>query len=60
MHQGIDIEPVLIENMEHGAALRLKASCDAVFDSFWLGMQGSGLEGAAMGKASQESVRVQC
>ena len=51
MHQGIDIEPVLIENMEHGAALRLKASCDAVFDSFWLGMQGSGLEGAAMGKA---------
>ena len=51
MHEGIDIEPVLIENMEHGAALRLKASCHAVFDSFWLGMQGSGLEGAAMGKA---------
>lgn len=51
MQEGIDIEPVLIENIEHGDALRLKASCDVVFDSFWLGMQGSGLEGAAMGKA---------
>lgn len=50
MHVGIEIEPVLIEGMEHGEALRLKASCDAVFDSLWLGMQGSGLEGAAMGK----------
>ena len=50
MHEGIDIEPVLIEGMEHGEALRLKASCDAAFDSFWLGMQGSGLEAAAMGK----------
>jgi len=50
MHLDINIEPVLIENMEHGAALRLKASCDAVFDSFWLGIQGSGLEGASMGK----------
>jgi glycosyltransferase involved in cell wall biosynthesis len=49
MHEGINIEPVLIENLEHGEALRLKASCDAVFDSFWLGMQGSGLEGGAMG-----------
>jgi hypothetical protein len=36
--------------MAHGAALRLKATCDATFDSFWLGMQGSGLEGAAMGQ----------
>jgi len=51
MHMDIKVEPVLIENMEHGQALRVKASCDAVFDSFWLGMQGSGLEGAAMGKA---------
>lgn len=48
-HLGVTIEPVLIENMEHGEALRRKASCHAVFDSFWLGMQGSGLEGAAMG-----------
>lgn len=51
MHEGINIEPVLIEGMEHGEALRLKASCDATFDSFWLGMQGSGLEAGAMGKA---------
>jgi hypothetical protein len=49
MHEGLDIEPVLIEGLEHGEALRLKASCDAAFDSFWLGMQGSGLEAAAMG-----------
>jgi len=49
MHEGYDIELVLIENMAHGDALQLKATCDVVFDSFWLGMQGSGLEGAAMG-----------
>ena len=48
-HMGIQVEPVLIEHMEHGEGLQVKASCDAVFDSFWLGMQGSGLEGAAMG-----------
>lgn len=48
-HLGIAVEPVLIEDMPHGEALARKASCDAVFDSFWLGMQGSGLEGAAMG-----------
>jgi hypothetical protein len=49
-HEGLPIELVLIEQMAHGAALRLKATCDATFDSFWLGMQGSGLEGAAMGQ----------
>lgn len=49
--QGVAIEPVLIEDLPHGAALRLKATCHATFDSFWLGMQGSGLEGAAMGQA---------
>lgn len=48
-HMGLRVEPVLIEDMPHGEGLALKASCDAVFDSFWLGMQGSGLEGAAMG-----------
>ena len=48
---GVSIEPVLIENMDHGDALAAKATCHAVFDSFWLGMQGSGLEGAAMGLA---------
>jgi hypothetical protein len=47
--EGVDIEAVLIEGMDHGEALALKATCDATFDSFWLGMQGSGLEMAAMG-----------
>jgi hypothetical protein len=46
---GLPVEPVLIEDMSHGEALALKATCHVVFDSFWLGMQGSGLEGAAMG-----------
>jgi hypothetical protein len=49
--QGVAIEVVLIEGMSHGEALRAKAGCHATFDSFWLGMQGSGLEGAAMGQA---------
>lgn len=49
--QGVAIEAVLIEDLPHGEALRLKATCHATFDSFWLGMQGSGLEGAAMGQA---------
>ncbi len=49
--RGIAIEPVLIEDMAHGAALQLKATCHATFDAFWLGMQGSGLEAAAMGQA---------
>ncbi len=49
--EGIRVEPVLIEGLEHGEALRRKAGCDATFDAFWLGMQGSGLEGAAMGQA---------
>lgn len=48
--RGIIVIPVLIENLEHGAALAMKATCDATFDSFWLGIQGSGLEGAAMGQ----------
>ncbi len=49
-HEGVPVEAVLIENMSHGEALQMKAECDAVFDSFWLGMQGSGLEGGAMKK----------
>lgn len=48
--EGLRIELVLIEGMDHGEALRVKASCDVTFDSFWLGMQGSGIEGAAMGQ----------
>jgi len=47
-NKGIGIEVMLIEGMRHGAALLAKATCDAVFDSFWLGIQGSGLEGGAM------------
>jgi hypothetical protein len=49
--EGLDVEAVLIEGMEHGEALKLKATCDATFDSFWLGIQGAGLEAAAMGQA---------
>lgn len=47
--RGVPIEAVLIEGLPHGQALTMKAACDAVFDSFWLGMQCSGIEGAAMG-----------
>lgn len=47
--RGVPIEPVLIEGVAHGEALALKAQCDACFDSFWLGIQCSGLEAAAMG-----------
>lgn len=46
--RGLPIEPVLIEDKTHGEALAIKATCHAVFDSFWLGLQGSGLEGGAM------------
>lgn len=47
--RGYPIEPVLIEDVNHDQSLMAKASCHAVFDSFWLGMQCSGIEGAAMG-----------
>jgi hypothetical protein len=49
--EGVPIEAVLIEGMKHGEALRLKATCDVTFDSFWLGVQGSGLEAGAMHQA---------
>lgn len=49
-HQGLAVEPVLIERKHHAAALLLKATADACFDSFALGIQGSGLEAAAMGQ----------
>lgn len=48
--RGVPIEPVLIEKMSHAQALAVKATCHATFDSFWLGIQGSGLEAAAMGQ----------
>jgi hypothetical protein len=47
--RGLPIEPVLIEGRNHADALRMKATCDAAFDSFWLGIQCSGIEAAAMG-----------
>ena len=43
------VEPVLIERERHAEAIRMKATCHAAFDSFFLGMQCSGLEAAAMG-----------
>lgn len=49
-HRGrFHVELVQTVGVNHGEALRLKASCHACFDSFWLGMQCSGLEAAAMG-----------
>ena len=51
MAKGWPIEYVKIVNTKHADCLRLKASCDITFDSFWLGIQGSGLEAGAMGQA---------
>lgn len=48
--EGVPIELIMIRDMKHGDALVKKATCDATFDSFWLGIQGSGLEAAAMGQ----------
>lgn len=47
--RGLKIVPVLIEGRSIRESLELKATCHAFFDSFWLGMQCSGLEAAAMG-----------
>lgn len=47
--RGIPIEVELLTGMSHGEVLRRKAACHVSFDSFWLGIQCSGLEGAAMG-----------
>lgn len=47
---GMKVRPVLIEDQTHAECLRIKAAeCDAFFDSFWLGMQCSGIEAGAMG-----------
>lgn len=58
---GVKVRPVLIENATHAESLRRKArEVDVFFDSFWLGMQCSGLEAAAMGipvVAGDEHVR---
>lgn len=47
--RGLNIEWVLIAGHRQADALAWKATCDLVFDSFWLGLQGSGLEAGAMG-----------
>jgi hypothetical protein len=48
--KGLAIELVMIEKQQHGKALAMKADADLTFDSFWLGIQGSGLEAASMGQ----------
>jgi len=58
--RGIPIQPVLLHDLSHQEVLLQKATCHAAFDSFWLGMQCSGLEAAAMGMpviAGDETVR---
>jgi hypothetical protein len=58
--KGLKIDLVMIEKQQHGKALAMKADADLTFDSFWLGIQGSGLEAGAMGQmvvAGDESVR---
>lgn len=47
--KGLRVEPVLLEGLPHADALRMKATCHAAFDAFWLGLQCSGLEAGAMG-----------
>ena len=59
---GVKVVPHLIERASIEASLLVKSRCHAVFDSFWLGMQCSGLEGAAIGVpviAGDEYVRDQ-
>ena len=44
--KGYLVEAILIEKRSHKEALAMKVKADACFDSFWLGMQVSGLESA--------------
>lgn len=46
--RGVPIEPFVIQNRSIRECLEIKATCHAFFDSFWLGMQCSGLEAACM------------
>jgi hypothetical protein len=46
--RGVPIEMDLIQNVSLRQALERQALTDCCFDSFWLGMQGSGLQMAAM------------
>jgi glycosyltransferase involved in cell wall biosynthesis len=47
--RGVRMEAVVITNSSLAESLRAKSQCHAAFDSFWLGLQCSGLEAAAMG-----------
>lgn len=44
----VPVELDLIHGLKLREALERKALCDVIFDSFWLGIQGSGLEAGAM------------
>jgi hypothetical protein len=45
---GFPVRLEMISGVSLRESLRRKALCDVVFDSFWLGLQGSGLEAGAM------------
>jgi hypothetical protein len=46
--KGVPVEVDYIRGVSLAESLRRKALCDVCFDSFWLGLQGSGLEAGAM------------
>lgn len=46
--KGLSIIPVLMRDLPQGEAIARKATCDATFDSFWLGIQTSGIEAGAL------------
>jgi len=46
--QGVPVVVDYIRNVSLAESLVRKALCDVAFDSFWLGIQGSGLEAGAM------------
>lgn len=45
---GVPIKLEMISGVSLRESLRRKSLCDVVFDSFWLGLQGSGLEAGSM------------
>jgi len=45
---GYFVQPVILNDLPHRDVLAQKATCHAAFDSFWLGIQCSGLEAASM------------
>ena len=47
--RGLPVEAVVIQGQSIAESLKIKATCDLFFDSFWLGLQCSGLEAAAIG-----------